>query len=130
MRLKKQDLKTAMEIKTFLEENYREAYDYDYLSNKFGMNKFKLKIVFKAVAKDNIHAFITRIRIERAKELLENTDETIIYIATAVGLNKSNLHIQFKKLTGKTPSQWRNETNQEYPLFEPQNGNKSMLDIK
>ena len=107
MLLKNDDIAKAIEIKEFLLKHYCEHFDYDYLAYKFGMNKFKLKLAFKAVTNDNIHSFITKLRIERAKELLENTDHTIEYIASKVGLYKSNLNIQFKKLTKKTPSQWR-----------------------
>jgi len=75
------------------------------------MNKFKLKVAFKAVSNDNVHSYITKLRVERAKELLESTDRTIGFIADKVGLDKSNFNIQFKKLTGKTPSEWRNNKN-------------------
>jgi two-component system response regulator YesN len=108
MRLKNEDLAKAIEIKQFLEKHYQEHYDYDYLVHKFGMNKFKLKQAFKAVSNDNVHSYITKLRVERAKELLESTDRTICFIADKVGLDKSNFNIQFKKLTGKTPSEWRN----------------------
>jgi YesN/AraC family two-component response regulator len=108
MRLKNEDLAKAIEIKQFLEKHYQEHYDYDYLVHKFGMNKFKLKVAFKAVSNDNVHSYITKLRVERAKELLESTDRTVGFIADKVGLDKSNLNIQFKKLTGKTPSEWRN----------------------
>lgn len=111
MRLKNEDLAKAIEIKQFLEKHYQEHYDYDYLVHKFGMNKFKLKVAFKAVANDNVHSYITKLRVEKAKELLESTDKTIEFISGKVGLEKSNLNIQFKKLTGKTPSEWRNNKN-------------------
>lgn len=108
MRLKNEDLAKALEIKQFLEKHYQDHHDYDFLVHKFGMNKFKLKVAFKAVTNDNVHSYITKLRVERAKELLESTDRTISFIADKVGLDKSNLNIQFKKLTGKTPSEWRN----------------------
>jgi two-component system response regulator YesN len=111
MRLKNEDLAKAIEIKQFLEKHYQEHYDYDYLVHKFGMNKFKLKVAFKAVSNDNVHSYITKLRVERAKELLESTDRTVEFIADKVGLVKSNFNTQFKKLTGKTPSEWRNSRN-------------------
>jgi len=117
MHLKHEDLEKAREIKDFLEKHYREHCDYEYLVHKFGMNKFKLKIAFKAVTNYNVHEFITKVRIERAKELLENSDHTIAYIAKKVGLDKSNLNIQFKKITGETPSQWRKQPNQPFRLY-------------
>jgi AraC-like DNA-binding protein len=109
MQLKNEDLAKAQEIKTFLEKHYQDHFDYDYIAQKFHINQFKLKQAFKAVANDNIYRFLTKIRVERAKELLETTDHTVSHIATRVGWDKSNFNIQFKKYTGKTPSQWRNE---------------------
>jgi AraC-like DNA-binding protein len=111
MRLKNEDLAKALEIKQFLENHFQDHHDYDFLVHKFGMNKFKLKVAFKAVTNDNVHSYITKLRVEKAKELLESTDRTIGFIADKVGLDKSNLNIQFKKLTGKTPSEWRNTRN-------------------
>ncbi|OQP62014.1 hypothetical protein A3860_30485 [Niastella vici] len=107
MQLKELDLQTAREIKAFLEKNYRDHYDYDSLCQKFGINKRKLKLAFKEVTKENIHAFISKIRIQRAMYLLKTSDMTIENIASKVGLEKSNLNIQFKKYTGDTPARWR-----------------------
>lgn len=107
MQVKHEDLERAREIKSFLEKHFQENYDYEYLVQKFGMNKLKLKIAFKVVSNYNVHEFITKVRMEHAKEMLENSDRTIAFIAAKVGLDKSNLNIQFKKCTGKTPSQWR-----------------------
>lgn len=117
MRLKKGDLEKAREIKTFLEKNIREHYSYDDLVQKFGMNKFKLKVVFKAVANETVHEYITRVRIRQAIQLLENTDQTIGCISYSIGLDQTNFNIQFKKLTGKTPSEWRKEPGSESLLF-------------
>lgn len=107
MQLKNGDLTRAREVKSFLEKNYQEHYDYNYLAKKFGINKFKLKLSFKEVAGDNVHVYVTKFRIEKAKQLLEKTDYNISLIAGQIGLDKSNLNLQFKKHTGKTPSAWR-----------------------
>jgi two-component system response regulator YesN len=47
------------------------------------------------------------IRIERAKELLADTDEPVKAIAYKVGYNIKSLEKQFKKLTGMSPLEWR-----------------------
>lgn len=122
MQLKNEDLATVLEIKAFLEKNYQDHFDYEFIVQKFRMNKFKLKLAFKAVTNDNIHSFVTKIRIEHAKDLLERTDHTIGFIAYKVGLDKSNLNIQFKKRTGKTPSQWRKNATPHLKLKTHDNG--------
>jgi AraC-like DNA-binding protein len=117
MQLKKEDLEKAKQIKIFLENNYQEHYDYAYLIKKFGMNMFNLKQAFKAVTNENVHAFLTRIRIDHAKLMLLNTDLSVESIAIRVGLDKSNFHIQFKKITGKTPNQWRKDPTPAFTLL-------------
>ncbi len=107
MRLKMDDLEKARKIKNFLELNYQGAYNYDFLSKKFDINQLKLKHSFKQVVNDTIHAFVTKVRIAKAQEMLLQTDEHIVDIAASVGLQKSNLNIQFKKITGMTPIEWK-----------------------
>src|SRR5436190_18116058 len=107
--LKNEDLETAAAIKAFIEKHYTEHYSYDDLVNKFGMNKFKLKFAFREVASDNVYEHVTKVRIEHGKELLQQTNKTIREIACRVGLDKSNFIIQFKKITGKTPAEWRKD---------------------
>lgn len=109
MRLKIDDLEKARKIKKFLEINYKGAYDYEYLSKKFDINQFKLKQAFKQVANDTIHVFVTKVRIAKAQDLLLQTDEHIEDIAASVGLQKSNFNIQFKKIAGMTPIEWKKD---------------------
>lgn len=108
MSVKNEDIEKAREIKVFLEKNYNEHHSYDDLVRKFGINKLKLKTAFKALTNCNVHEFVTKVRMENGKVMLENTDKTIKDIAKRVGLDKSNFIIQFKHYTGKTPTQWRN----------------------
>jgi two-component system response regulator YesN len=117
MQLKKCYIEKALEIKDFLQKNYREHYDYEFLVQKFGITKRKMIESFKEIVNDNIHSFITKVRVQKAKELLESTDYTIEYVACKVGLDKSNLNIQFKKTTGKTPSEWRKEHTSNYTSY-------------
>jgi AraC-like DNA-binding protein len=117
MQLKKEDLEKAMQVKEFLELNYQQHYGYQFLVKKFAMNKNKLKLAFTAVTNDTIHAFVTRVRIEQAKKLLVTTNLNIVSIAENVGLDKSNLNIQFRKATGKTPSGWRIDPAPVFKLF-------------
>ncbi|OQP61789.1 hypothetical protein A3860_31510 [Niastella vici] len=106
--LKDKDLETAREIKAFLDKTYSVHHSCDDLVKKFGMNKLKLKTAFKAVSNTSLHEYVTRVRIENAKVLLENTNRTIADIAKKVGLHKTNFIKQFKHYTGKTPTEWRN----------------------
>lgn len=106
---KKKALEKAGAIKTFLQDNYQENITGAFLAKKFGMNTRDLRIAFKELTNENVHAYLTKIRIEQAKKLLQKTDLHVSLIAARVGLDKTNLYIHFKKLTGVTPAQWRED---------------------
>lgn len=57
----------------------------------------------------NFYELVNRHRIEQAKQrLVEAPDETVLEIALAVGFNsKSTFNTAFRRLTGKTPSEFR-----------------------
>jgi AraC-like DNA-binding protein len=117
MTVKSEDLEKAREIKAFLEKNYQVHYSYDELVRRFGFNELKLKRTFKAVANCNAYEFVTKVRIENAKVMLENTNRTIRDIAQQVGWDKSNFIKQFKQCTGQTPTAWRNNCGSTTFLF-------------
>ena len=93
--------------KAFLEKNYANNHTIDRLARQVGINQDKLKKGFKSVYNITIHRFVTSIRIEKAKELLEVTDVPIEHIAYKLGKDHSNLIKQFKRHTGCTPKVWR-----------------------
>jgi len=52
--------------------------------------------------------YVSRLRLEAAKELLVNTSESVNHIARLVGFNSSSYFIScFKKYTGVTPAKFR-----------------------
>jgi len=66
---------------------------------------------FKASTGLTPFRFILERRVRRAKELLLDRDIPIAEVALRVGFaNQSHFTVNFKKLTGKTPSRFRNES--------------------
>lgn len=56
----------------------------------------------------NYNAFLNGIRVEHAKKLLAETDQTILSVALECGFNDArSLQRSFKKLTGMTPVEYR-----------------------
>ena len=69
---------------------------------------------FCTLFKENTHVtvneYITRIRIERAKYLLRNTNCKLYEISDQIGIpDASYLNVLFKKFCGMTPTQYRNQ---------------------
>ena len=56
----------------------------------------------------SVSQFVNRFRIQEACKLLEDTDQSILNISLAAGfMTKSNFNREFARVTGQTPSQWR-----------------------
>ena len=78
------------------------------LATKAGTNPFKLKKVFKAQYGISVFQFSRQQRIDRAKELLLQTNYTLQTIGEMVGYSEgNNFQVAFKGVVGKTPGEWR-----------------------
>src|SRR5687767_7925615 len=103
MKLSNDDLHKISQVKAILENEYRCSNTHALLAKRVNTNESKLRKSFKFVIKKTIYEYHTGVRIEKAKELLETTDEPVKAIAIKVGYDVSNLVKQFKKLTGMAP---------------------------
>jgi len=107
MKLSTDDLHKIEQVKAILENEYRNANTHSHLARRVSTNESKLRKGFKLVNHKTIYEYLIGVRIEKAKELLETTDEPVKAIAIKVGYDVSNLVKQFKKTTGMAPLQWR-----------------------
>jgi AraC-like DNA-binding protein len=74
------------------------------LADKIGTNSFTLKKVFKRYYGVSVFEFSRQQRIEKAKELLRNTNYTLQTIADTVGYTEgNNFQVAFKTVVGCTP---------------------------
>lgn len=80
----------------------------DYLAEKLGKDYTYLSNLFSQSEGTTIEKYIIRQKIERVKELLEYGEMTLSEIAYRVGYsNVAYLSGLFKKVTGVTPSQFK-----------------------
>lgn len=78
------------------------------LSRRYWMNPTTLKAAFKAVYGDSIAAHRKRHRMERAAQLLLETDKSVAEIARAVGYeSQSRFSAAFRDAYGLLPSRFR-----------------------
>ena len=78
------------------------------LATKAGTNPFKLKKVFKKYYGVSVFLFSRQQRIDRAKELLIQSNYTLQTIAEMVGYSEgNNFQVAFKGVVGRTPGEWR-----------------------
>jgi AraC-like DNA-binding protein len=81
------------------------------LADKAGINEFKLKMGFKELFQTSPYQYRLHLCLEKAKELLEDTDDTIDQIASKVGFETYNgFSTAFKKAYQVAPTEYRNRS--------------------
>ena len=97
-----------LQVISFIEDNLRASLELEQLARKAHLSKFHFCRIFKQHIGMNPMKFVTALRIERAKELLGRSDLTVSFVANEVGFKDlSNFIRQFKKITGVTPTTYR-----------------------
>lgn len=98
------------EVKLYIDRNYADAnLSLNLLSEKFGLSPRYLSRIFKDVYGDKFVDYMTEVRINRAKELLRETADSVQEIAEKVGyVHAVSFNRAFKKITGLTPGDYRN----------------------
>jgi AraC family transcriptional regulator len=100
----RQLVKVIEYINEYLEQDIRLSD----LAQLLGMSQFHFSYLFKRSLGKSPYQYLLRQRIERAKQLLKQTDKSIIDIAFLCGFNShSHLSKQFRQLTGMTPKAYR-----------------------
>jgi AraC-like DNA-binding protein len=79
------------------------------LADKAGINEFKLKLGFRELFQTSPYQYRLHLCLEKAKALLEDTDDTIDQIASKVGFETYNgFSTAFKKAYSLAPTEYRN----------------------
>ncbi len=85
------------------------------LAKQLGVSSRELSLIINHRLNKHFFDFVNEYRIRKAMELLkdpENQKTTVLEILYAVGFNsKSSFNTVFKKVTGKTPTQFRKTAN-------------------
>lgn len=97
-----------VEIKTELETQYYRKHSLDGLEEKYHVNKYRICREFQQYFHSSPLQYLHLMRIRTARDLLKETDMKIHEISYEVGYESTNHFIHhFRKLTGKTPAQYR-----------------------
>ena len=116
-RIKRDDLEKINAAKCILEKEYHRHYTLKDIARMVASNEGTLKRCFKLITKMTFYEYLTSIRIEKGKYLLETTELPIKKISDRLGITKTNFNKCFKKLTGVTPKQWRNNESNETEII-------------
>ena len=98
----------------YLDANYSENITLDTLASITHMNKYYMAHAFTKYIGVSPINYLLQKRIQEGKSLLESTSYSIAQISTTLGFSSQSYFSQtFKKATGKTPIQHRNEFRKE-----------------
>lgn len=96
------------EIQEFLNEHYQHDISLQEIADRFFLSREYISRKFKHEFNKTITDYITKIRMEKAKQLLETSSLKIYEIAHYVGYqNEKYFSKVFKKLVGLTPNEYR-----------------------
>lgn len=94
----------------YMQQHYRQDISLDNCAEHIGTNPFYLSKSFKVVTGKNFIDYLTELRIEKAKELLRESELKINDVAEQVGYQHSYFNRIFKKLEGMTPTSYREQS--------------------
>ena len=105
---RKQQVDIVKAVNEYISTQFMKRITIDSLSDQFDIPTSTLKRCFKGVYGTTIHHYLKECRINAAKRLLQESDQSILEIANAVGYeNGSKFTSAFKEATGITPSAYR-----------------------
>lgn len=94
--------------KEYIKQNYSKALNLDEVSYYVNISPYYFSKIFKEGTGENFIEYLTNIRIEKAKELLSNTDYSMKEICVMVGYSDPNYFSRsFKKNVGVTPTEYK-----------------------
>ncbi len=97
--------KTIEFIMRYVQEHYADDITLDVLAEKVYLTRNYLSQIFKQETGENYNGYLTRIRMEKAKELMLSGNYKIFEISHRVGYKNNAYFSQlFKKYTGMNPS--------------------------
>ncbi|MGN6711204.1 response regulator [Anaerocolumna jejuensis] len=96
------------EVKKYLSKNFASDIKLTDISEKFFINPFYFSQLFKKRTGDTYQNYLTNLRINRAKKLLEETDLKIFEICEMVGYTDTNhFNKVFERIIGIRPSEYK-----------------------
>lgn len=105
---RRQQANTIHEIKQYIRAHYCEDLNLQKLAEQFYLSPSHISRTFKQQFGENLTDFVSRLRIDRAKVLLADSELKISSIASSVGYQDEKYFSKaFKRFEGLSPKQFR-----------------------
>ena len=96
-------------VTSFLINEYKQNLSLQNIANHVGVSPFHLERVFKEETTETPRTYLEKIRIDKAANLLKNTEQTNLEICYESGFQSpSNFYKVFRRLKNCSPSEFRN----------------------
>ncbi|MFA6929416.1 MAG: AraC family transcriptional regulator [Lentisphaeria bacterium] len=93
------------EVKNYIQRNYQQQISLEELALSLGISQYHLSRVFNAESGFSLPEYLTMVRMEKAKILLNEGQQNISQVAYAVGYEDSSYFAKvFRKHFGSSPS--------------------------
>jgi transcriptional regulator GlxA family with amidase domain len=91
-----------------MDQRFAERLDLDRLATEAGFSKFHFARTFKDAYGETPANYLTRRRVERAKDLLRSANLTVTEVCVVVGFSSlGSFSSRFSELVGMSPSAYR-----------------------
>ena len=108
---KKRDAIEIETIKAYIENHLSENIKLETIANMIYMNSYYFSVFFKKHAGINFKDFVVKVKMEKAYELVQNTDMRMYEIAEQIGVcDQKHFSNMFKKFFGITPTELRRKS--------------------
>lgn len=89
-----------------METKYHEQLSVDQIAREIGLERSYFSVLFKEKTTVSPHQYLTTLRIHKACDLIEKEHCNITEAAIAAGLDPCNFARVFKRVIGKTPTEY------------------------
>jgi len=102
--------KRIIMAKLYMDENFHESIDLDCISREACLSRYHFHRLFTRIYQRTPHQYLTRKRVEQARQWLADKDLTVSEICNNVGFESiGSFSVLFKKEIGYAPQYYRNQ---------------------
>lgn len=101
-------------ITEYIQDYYQQDLTLSSVAAKFEVNSSYLSAIFTQSMHETFCQYLARVRVDKAKQLLQYTKYSVNSIASRVGFSDYQHFVRtFKRVTGNTPTEFRNQHAEE-----------------
>ncbi|SMC34434.1 response regulator transcription factor [Sporomusa malonica] len=94
----------------YIVENFHKSISLDEVAQTVHLSPYYFSRIFKAEKGCNFVDFLTKVRIDKAKKLLQNPEQTVVRVASEAGYQDASYFCRvFRQEVGVTPNQYRTQ---------------------